>query len=120
MAEAAAPRRVTRRTFLGWWLASLMTATVITGLAPILVDRKSTRLNSSHLVISYAVFCLKKKKQKTPKLAFQLDRPSISFLLPSSQPDIRTRHLSIPHTPGIRTRIALRLLSCTVDACTAF
>src|SRR5438132_14366958 len=28
-------------------------------------DRKSTRLNSSHTVISYAVFCLKKKKQKT-------------------------------------------------------
>src|SRR5205807_10517280 len=28
----------------------------------LLVDRKSTRLNSSHLVISYAVFCLKKKK----------------------------------------------------------
>src|SRR5256885_2792868 len=29
---------------------------------PKLPDRKSTRLNSSHLVISYAVFCLKKKK----------------------------------------------------------
>src|SRR5256885_10827101 len=29
------------------------------------VDRKSTRLNSSHLVISYAVFCLKKKKKET-------------------------------------------------------
>src|SRR3989454_8089589 len=28
-------------------------------------DRKSTRLNSSHLVISYAVFCLKKKKPNT-------------------------------------------------------
>src|SRR5256885_12642956 len=28
-------------------------------------DRKSTRLNSSHLVISYAVFCLKKKKRAT-------------------------------------------------------
>src|SRR5438034_8800859 len=28
-------------------------------------DRKSTRLNSSHTVISYAVFCLKKKKSKT-------------------------------------------------------
>src|SRR2546426_5039511 len=28
------------------------------------IDRKSTRLNSSHLVISYAVFCLKKKKDK--------------------------------------------------------
>src|SRR5438034_3704931 len=31
--------------------------------SPPLVDRKSTRLNSSHTVISYAVFCLKKKKQ---------------------------------------------------------
>src|SRR5688500_19760359 len=30
-------------------------------------DRKSTRLNSSHLVISYAVFCLKKKKNKKKK-----------------------------------------------------
>src|SRR5437588_1927848 len=31
---------------------------------PFSVDRKSTRLNSSHTVISYAVFCLKKKKKK--------------------------------------------------------
>src|SRR5690606_42015100 len=31
-------------------------------LLPVLVDRKSTRLNSSHVKISYAVFCLKKKK----------------------------------------------------------
>src|ERR1039457_762364 len=31
-----------------------------------MLDRKSTRLNSSHLVISYAVFCLKKKKHDTP------------------------------------------------------
>src|SRR5438034_11705257 len=30
-------------------------------------DRKSTRLNSSHTVISYAVFCLKKKKKKKNK-----------------------------------------------------
>src|SRR5438552_18538976 len=30
-------------------------------------DRKSTRLNSSHQIISYAVFCLKKKKKKTKK-----------------------------------------------------
>src|SRR5438132_5347188 len=29
---------------------------------PLNIDRKSTRLNSSHTVISYAVFCLKKKK----------------------------------------------------------
>src|SRR5256885_11577309 len=32
-----------------------------TGASGLLIDRKSTRLNSSHLVISYAVFCLKKK-----------------------------------------------------------
>src|SRR5438034_8872736 len=31
---------------------------------PVCADRKSTRLNSSHTVISYAVFCLKKKKKK--------------------------------------------------------
>src|SRR5690606_40355537 len=30
------------------------------------IDRKSTRLNSSHVKISYAVFCLKKKKKKRP------------------------------------------------------
>src|SRR5258708_5761241 len=33
------------------------------------LDRKSTRLNSSHQIISYAVFCLKKKKQKTKSIA---------------------------------------------------
>src|SRR2546427_6542407 len=32
---------------------------------PVLGDRKSTRLNSSHSQISYAVFCLKKKKEDT-------------------------------------------------------
>src|SRR5438034_2386690 len=34
------------------------------GLSLLVQDRKSTRLNSSHTVISYAVFCLKKKKQQ--------------------------------------------------------
>src|SRR5690242_21149628 len=32
-------------------------------------DRKSTRLNSSHMSISYAVFCLKKKKQQTKNVS---------------------------------------------------
>src|SRR5258708_31052295 len=32
--------------------------------SPPWIDRKSTRLNSSHQIISYAVFCLKKKKKK--------------------------------------------------------
>src|ERR1039457_1934226 len=35
----------------------------MTGIPAWVIDRKSTRLNSSHLVISYAVFCLKKKKE---------------------------------------------------------
>src|SRR5438132_5511780 len=35
-----------------------------------LADRKSTRLNSSHTVISYAVFCLKKKKKKKKSLIY--------------------------------------------------
>src|SRR5256885_10552133 len=37
------------------------------------LDRKSTRLNSSHLVISYAVFCLKKKKQIHGNEVFLID-----------------------------------------------
>src|SRR2546422_3577008 len=36
----------------------------VLGLAVVILDRKSTRLNSSHGYISYAVFCLKKKKTK--------------------------------------------------------
>src|SRR5947209_10237930 len=35
---------------------------------PLSIDRKSTRLNSSHANISYAVFCLKKKKKSTHKV----------------------------------------------------
>src|SRR5256885_2816774 len=56
-------------------------------------DRKSTRLNSSHLVISYAVFCLKKKKNKTV----------VSALVVNSGPTVRraslyTRSLRCGHT----------------------
>src|SRR5256885_4123450 len=50
-------------------------------------DRKSTRLNSSHLVISYAVFCLKKKKISTHRLDADdyLVQPEIPvFLVPPS------------------------------------
>src|SRR2546426_7063608 len=39
---------------------------------PLILDRKSTRLNSSHLVISYAVFCLKKKKNEDSRLPTRL------------------------------------------------
>src|SRR5438874_8196853 len=39
-------------------------------------DRKSTRLNSSHVEISYAVFCLKKKKDIAMMVASQTSEPS--------------------------------------------
>src|SRR5690625_2920940 len=45
---------------LGWRIAFAIGA--VLGLLVFFVDRKSTRLNSSHVAISYAVFCLKKKK----------------------------------------------------------
>src|SRR5256885_8284687 len=49
-------------------------------------DRKSTRLNSSHLVISYAVFCLKKKKKNTNRAeALQNTKPP-SAPLPHPRP----------------------------------
>src|SRR5256885_7074604 len=40
-------------------------------------DRKSTRLNSSHLVISYAVFCLKKKIASSADIDFQIPISSL-------------------------------------------
>src|SRR3712207_8527305 len=46
-------------------LSEVPRATIITDRRPPCRDRKSTRLNSSHANISYAVFCLKKKKKKT-------------------------------------------------------
>src|SRR5688500_19613449 len=56
-------RRMSRLQAFRWGTvaAALLSALGVT-------DRKSTRLNSSHLVISYAVFCLKKKIQLTLKL----------------------------------------------------
>src|SRR5262245_64955349 len=44
-------------------------------------DRKSTRLNSSHLGISYAVFCLKKKKKKKIVGA---NRPAVEYHRPQA------------------------------------
>src|SRR5690625_6072658 len=47
-----------------YWLYVLNPLTIVVEL-----DRKSTRLNSSHVAISYAVFCLKKKKTRTHRTA---------------------------------------------------
>src|SRR5260221_8547766 len=61
--------RMTRRN----WLSCL----TLTFLLPLLEsereDRKSTRLNSSHTVISYAVFCLKKKKTQATVALYVLN-----------------------------------------------
>src|SRR5256885_3591601 len=54
-----------------------MNTTLITGASSGIgaaLDRKSTRLNSSHLVISYAVFCLKKKKKSAIRVVQTLAR----------------------------------------------
>src|SRR5690625_6789440 len=48
--------------------AAITAIRMFTARASGLPDRKSTRLNSSHVAISYAVFCLKKKKKKTKAL----------------------------------------------------
>src|SRR5258708_19900523 len=55
------------RSGLGWIRAAAPTDRVLgraPGPPPRSADRKSTRLNSSHQIISYAVFCLKKKKNE--------------------------------------------------------
>src|SRR5215216_4340545 len=58
-------------TFHAW------TSTVDQLARPDLVDRKSTRLNSSHQIISYAVFCLKKKKKKRTKAQIRKTKKEI-------------------------------------------
>src|SRR5256885_3137246 len=53
-------------------------------------DRKSTRLNSSHLVISYAVFCLKKKKYYSLRSCGLLNRTCTPALHPASSTSSHT------------------------------
>src|SRR2546426_7373409 len=60
------------RNFIPTSIAFASFALVMAGVAELsqTEDRKSTRLNSSHLVISYAVFCLKKKKKLSTDHAY--------------------------------------------------
>src|SRR5437773_5789025 len=60
VARAITPSARRRRPCFGYW-RSIASQLVLTKSH---ADRKSTRLNSSHITISYAVFCLKKKKKK--------------------------------------------------------
>src|SRR3712207_8595610 len=55
-------------------------ATVPAGVFPMGIDRKSTRLNSSHANISYAVFCLKKKKNiSSHSLTFNILQQLVAY-----------------------------------------
>src|SRR5947208_11499194 len=47
-----------------WRIALTRSGRMLLQGIPLALDRKSTRLNSSHQIISYAVFCLKKKRRK--------------------------------------------------------
>src|SRR5437773_6931426 len=57
---------------------------------PCLTDRKSTRLNSSHITISYAVFCLKKKKNNYN----QIITPDLDYYSKYTEPSHIGRQLS--------------------------
>src|SRR5256885_6946783 len=67
-------------------------------------DRKSTRLNSSHLVISYAVFCLKKKKERARAAA--LHSTAVGTRIPGADPDngIRSCLSTAAETPPVAVR----------------
>src|SRR5207247_7961217 len=65
MLGSTSARRHGRRRTSGWRSSAATPTTRATGSPPSGPDRKSTRLNSSHEWISYAVFCLKKKTQTT-------------------------------------------------------
>src|SRR2546426_8838311 len=56
------PQDVITRDNISIKVTAVLYMRVMTSCGGTSIDRKSTRLNSSHLVISYAVFCLKKKK----------------------------------------------------------
>src|SRR5439155_15364766 len=58
-------------------------------------DRKSTRLNSSHVAISYAVFCLKKKKQLLTFSYSSLAAKAMTPVLSSDQ-----HHPNLPRFPS--------------------
>src|SRR2546430_2926113 len=66
-------------------------------------DRKSTRLNSSHSQISYAVFCLKKKKKAEEILVMR------SFGVRIGEIIIELRQNAIPFTHAVVSKLLLRL-----------
>src|SRR3989454_7617740 len=61
------------------------------------VDRKSTRLNSSHLVISYAVFCLKKKKKTPTQIHYIILKKIAKAVKRRKEKNYDKAQIQIPH-----------------------
>src|SRR2546429_3969180 len=70
------------RGLAGVWVESPWGSPLVRGTNDHGRDRKSTRLNSSHGYISYAVFCLKKKKNKQNKSIHTTQQPIITRFEP--------------------------------------
>src|SRR2546429_147483 len=68
-------------TFKRTWGSSISSPAMADCLGPRQQDRKSTRLNSSHGYISYAVFCLKKKKRISPKVFVMAATETITSII---------------------------------------
>src|SRR5256885_6833240 len=85
----------------GTWVAAVTVVAATGGVqsSSVLADRKSTRLNSSHLVISYAVFCLKKKTLTiSPTLTPLLPRTKSDFSTPIHHPTPAKSPTYLAHT----------------------
>src|SRR5437764_11013783 len=86
VADYLAPRIASLAAFatrnLTTFLAGILMVSPVAGLRP---DRKSTRLNSSHRCISYAVFCLKKKKESNNKNETTMPSPEPKYDLRRSR-----------------------------------
>src|SRR5256885_11032983 len=79
-------------------------------------DRKSTRLNSSHLVISYAVFCLKKKKYEVSLWFVFMARPVCSSIASTDDSTRADLAVNFPATDNVGQH--RRMLTCrAASAC---
>src|SRR2546430_6346968 len=82
-----------------------------------LLDRKSTRLNSSHSQISYAVFCLKKKNKHSHSTTYMLHLPPSSPHLahaPTATP-YATRLLAINRIASLHSSILIQHISSVLS-----
>src|SRR5256885_9251657 len=76
-------------------------------------DRKSTRLNSSHLVISYAVFCLKKKKKKVAYLLENDDESNLNSSIKNMRSSPATMNSKYDDTSNQQANTKRKDLSTT-------